>query len=167
MRLFAFTLIVFLLAACQSVPPIQQSSMQEIGVISGERCFPSHGLPPMTVYAREVSTDLTFSKRVEEGAFYSLTVPAPGQYIVFALADPKGGYIPNTPQGRMGGYYSCAALFSMAQPDEFPKDNPDNPIPPCTDPSDDSPKPVFVETGVTTENIYICDWYNYELLPMP
>ena len=131
-----------------------------MGIISGNRCYPSEGMPPMTIYARNVSTQMTYSIHVTATNKYEIQVPAESKYIVFAWSD-AGAF---TSDSR-GGYYSCAGDF-IGQMTYLGKSNLHLK---CADADkeDQTPLSVTVRPSETTPEIYICDWSNQELVPRP
>lgn len=102
------------------------------GAIMGNLCYPSEGIPPLTVYAREIVTDqLYYIQTVENQQEYTLDVPAPGTYIIFAYTN-----------FGVGGTYSPAVPCGLTVN--------------CTD---HSPIALDVQPGATINGADICDFY--------
>jgi hypothetical protein len=103
--------------------------------IMGQLCYPSEGIPAMTVYAREVNTNQTYTlDTVENQADYSIQVPAPGTYIMFAWVG-----------GSIGGSYSQAVPCGLQAA--------------CTD---HTPIQLAMAAGGTMTGADICDYYGPE-----
>lgn len=136
------------------LPPIQ------LGTINGNLCYPSEGIPPMTVYARNVDTQATYAIHVDRTHEYQIQVPAEAAYIVFAWSD-AGVF---TPDSR-GGTYSCAGDFygQMMYRGKL------NVRLKCADTNkeDHTPLRVLVKPGEVTTDVYICDWGEQETVPQP
>jgi len=159
--IIGFVLLIGCACLALSVPSdISQSDLEEnMGHITGARCYPSEILPAMIVYAREIDTNQLISVDVDVAPVYTLTVPAPGQYIVFAWT---GSDRPTA--DSLGGHYSCDA-YSIGR--NFVDHDSSVPEPYCEDWSDHTPLPVEVTAGATVKNIHICDWYEPDLVPRP
>jgi hypothetical protein len=115
-----------------SVPPNPNPAA---GTIMGGLCYPSEGIPPLTVYAREVNTNQTYTiQTAQNQGEYSIQVPAPGTYILFAYTDFGGG-----------GSYSQAVPCGLTVA--------------CTD---HSLIQLDVQAGATVTEANICDWYGPE-----
>lgn len=172
---FMWTALVLALASCNfanskvvtqtaekektPTPDIAQSSIH-MGIISGNLCYPSEGIPPMTIYARNVDTRMTYAIHVTATNKYEIEVPAENQYFVFGWSD-AGAFTPDS----LGGYYSCNGDFN-GQMTYLGKGNLQLK---CADADkeDHTPLRVSVRPNETTSEIHLCDWSNQELVPKP
>jgi len=130
----------------------------EVATVRGKLCYPSEGIPPMTVYARSVRTQATYSTHVEAGADFEIELVAPDEYVLFAWTD-AGVF---TEESR-GGVYSCIGMFT-GQMGYLGKAGVDLT---CHDPEDHTPLIVRVEPGASVETIYVCDFYSEDSVPRP
>lgn len=127
------------LLACRVSGVTPTLTQPAVGVISGKLCYPSEGIPPMTIYARHVDTQETFSLAVPAGTReYQLQVP-PGSYYLFAWTEDG-----------IGGSYSYFVTCGLSV------DCPDHRL-----------IPVPVQAGETVRGIDICDFYDPESVPKP
>ncbi len=140
-------------------------------IIGGRLCFGSERIPPMTVYARNIDTGATFSINVERGSLnYTLEVPAPANYIVFAwtTGDPFGS-TPFAPSDSRGGMYTCAGDF-VGQMQYFGKGRAN---PKCYGPNTPVPlenhTPIVVRArpGEQISDAFICDFDIGMSVPQP
>lgn len=110
-------------------PPVQK----KVGKVTGKLCYPSEGIPPLTVYLKNNSTgDWQSLDTAQNQATYTFDDVPAGSYIAFAY--PKS--------------YSVSGSFSPAVPCGLTVS--------CTD---HKPTVFNVEGGKTTSGIDICDWY--------
>jgi hypothetical protein len=145
----AVCLCLVLLVGCGSTPaatpdavPATASDVEPPppGIISGGLCFPSDYIPPMTLYARNVDTQQTFSIQVPvDTAEYRMEIPVEGTYVVFAWTD-----------SGFGGSYSQFVPCGLSVE--------------CTD---HSLIPIPVRPGATVTGIDVCDFYSEESVPKP
>lgn len=109
------------------------------GVVWGEVCYPSEGVPAMTLYFQNIQTSETLSFPIQENqTSYRYELPA-GVYIAFAwLPDREAG-------GSYSEYVLCGAGAN------------------CTD---HTLVPFLVQEDHVTTGVDICDWYgDAQLLP--
>lgn len=125
-----------------SIPLPAGVSAPTTGRIEGVLHFPSEGIPPLTVYARNVDTNETLTIATEENAqtFVFEDVP-PGVYHLFAwVADGSG----------LGGAYTQAVLCGLTVE--------------CTD---HTLIQVPVAAGQMSGGVDIGDWYEPSVVPLP
>jgi hypothetical protein len=153
-RLLAAAILILLvgsLQACGRTPATPQPALvaqpsataallPEPGIISGRLCYPSEGIPPMTLYARNVDTQETFSQEVAANTTeYEMEIPVEGSYIVFAWTE-----------SGMGGSYSQFVPCGLS-----------------VDCPDHSLIPIPVRPGEKTTGVDVCDFYAPESVPAP
>jgi len=139
--------------------PSSAGQPAKFGIIGGKLCYPSEGIPPMTIYARNVDTHATYSIHVEKGASdYEIQIPMEGRYIVFAWTD-AGAFT----QDSRGGTFSCAGAFH-GQMTYLGKNGVNLK---CADREDHAPIVISVKLGETTSDAYVCDFYSEESVPKP
>ena len=131
---------------------------QVIAVVSGRLCYPSEAIPPMTVYAREVESQATYSVHVAGANDFELLVPTPGQYVLFGWTD-AGVFT----EESLGGIHSCHGVF-VGQMNYLGKDGVDLP---CGDPEDHTPLVLDLDVAENVDNIYVCDFYSQQSVPKP
>lgn len=103
------------------------------GWVSGSICYPGDKNPPIVLYLKNTATGILTRKEISPSQpHYSLTVP-PGEYTAYAL----------TVGTEVAGVYSEAVLCGQDAA--------------CTD---HRPRSFRVQSGQTTANIDLCDWYN-------
>jgi hypothetical protein len=143
-----------------TLAPEKSSPLVNLGIISGNLCYPSEGIPPLTVYALNVDTQVAYALHVQETDEFQIQVPAEGRYTVFAWTD-AGAFTPDS----LEGHYSCAGDF-LGQMSYLGKGSIHLQ---CTDADKESHTPliVTVKPNETTANIYICDWSSQEIVPKP
>ncbi len=108
------------------------------GSITGRVCYPSEGIPPLTVYAQNVSTFELFSQEQDEGMDeYIFSGLPPAEYIVFAYTNF------GDPAADLGGGYTVYLSCDNAQGQ-------------C---ADHSPVILQLSPGQTITGADICDWY--------
>ncbi len=126
-----------------AVEPGQDSAGR--GTVTGNICYPSEGVPAVTIYAQSIYDDSWFSLEYP-GGWGEYTFPGipPGEYIFFAYVDEPG-------IDFSGGYTAYVTCGMGAD---------------CTD---HSLLAVHIDAGATVEEIDICDWYGPEgfLPPRP
>lgn len=120
--------------------------INQFGSISGWLCYPSEDIPPMTIYARDIETQKTFSIHVAKDNKYKIKVPT-GNFIVFAWTD----VCVITPDSK-GGIYSCYSKELSKQ------SYPDKNFQGCKDPSGHEPIVVSVKANNNVADINICDF---------
>ena len=126
--------------------------------MEGQLCYPSEGIPPLIISARNLHTGEVFSEKVARNTSrYRLDIPTSGQYVVFAWTDPElfGG------PARLGGTYSCYSLF-IAQSGRF---NPEQGG--CVDFEDHEPIVIVIEDSTNIKDVPICDYYSQQHVPPP
>ena len=102
------------------------------GTVSGKICYPSEGIPPMTVYFEDINSgDVAELAIARSQNNYSTQLPA-GSYHVYAWR----------PDFSIGGSYSAAVACGLSAG--------------C---SDHSMLQVVVEADTETGNVDVCDWY--------
>ena len=122
--------------------PVPAGASQGNGRIEGLLHYPSEGIPPLVVYARNVTTSETLQVATGENqqTFIIEDVPA-GVYHVFAwVADGNG----------LGGAYTQAVPCGLS-----------------VDCTDHSLIQVPVAAGQTATGIDIGDWYEQSVVPLP
>jgi len=102
------------------------------GSVSGAVCYPSEGIPPMTLYFQNVDDQSVSSFPHPDGSSSYLVELDPGTYVAFAYPDGMS----------IGGSYSQAVACGLSAN--------------CTD---HSLIPFSVQAGQETVGIDICDWY--------
>ena len=112
------------------------------GSIEGILHYPSEGIPPLTVYARNVTTSETFliSTTENQQAFVIEDLP-PGVYYVFAWVSDASG---------LGGAYTQAVPCGLS-----------------VDCTDHTLIQVPVAAGQTTTGVDVGDWYEQSVVPLP
>jgi hypothetical protein len=122
--------------------PLPPGTALSMGRIAGRLAFPSEGIPPLAVYARNVASGETIGVGTEENqeSYTIEDVPA-GVYYVFAWVSDGNG---------IGGAYTQAVLCGLAAE--------------CTD---HSLIEVPVAGGQTTQGVDITDWYEQSVVPLP
>lgn len=124
-----------------SVPP-PAGTILGTGRISGSVHFPSEGIPPLAVMARNVSTGETFGVGTEAGQqTFTIEEVPPGVYFVFAWVSDGNG---------QGGAYTRAVPCGLTAD--------------CTD---HSLIEVPVAGGQTTSGVDIADWSDPAIVPPP
>ncbi|MBN1427689.1 MAG: hypothetical protein JXB07_04835 [Anaerolineae bacterium] len=105
------------------------------GTATGGICFPSEGVPAVTVYAQNTA-DNSLVRLDYPGGWGDYVFPGipPGDYVFFAY--------PEDESITMAGGYTQAVLCGLGAE--------------CTD---HSLIVVHIEAGVTVEGVDICDWY--------
>jgi hypothetical protein len=94
----------------------------------------------MTIYARNVDTQQTFSIHVPVDTLeYQIEIPVEGTYVVFAWTD-----------SGMGGSYSHFVTCGLS-----------------VECSDHTLIPIPVKVGETVSGVDICDFYSEEDVPEP
>jgi hypothetical protein len=126
--------------------------------VGGRLCYPSEGIPPMTVYARDAQSQATYSIHVNGASQFEIELPAPGDYMVFAWTD-AGDFT----EGSLGGSYSCLGMFA-GQMIYLGKGQVDLT---CRDQEDHTPLVVSVDPGDNVGDVYVCDFYSQESVPRP
>lgn len=110
------------------------------GRVSGQICYPSERIPPMTLYLIAAGGAVTTLDTVANQVRYQIDLP-PGEYIAFAWVE----------EYQLGGIYSQAVVCGLAEP--------------C---DDHSPARIPVSAGGTAANIDLCDWaFTASSLPVP
>ena len=138
--------------AAESATP-EATQAAQMGTISGQLCYPSEDISSMTVYARNAETQKTYSVRVANDNQYQIQVPAGSSYWVFAWT---GGTEQN-----LGGVYSCFGVFAG----QLEYDN-RQPLT-CGDRGDHTPLTVLVEPDQEVTDIYVCDFDDQDVVPLP
>lgn len=112
-----------------------------MGTVNGNLCYPSEGIPAMTAYFREITTNqVTEIPIVDNQATYSIQL-TPGTYYAFAWM----------PVYQVGGMYTKAVPCGLAIA--------------CTD---HDPIAFELSAGETVAGIDICDWViPLDKLPVP
>jgi hypothetical protein len=125
-----------------SVPLPAGVSAPTTGRIEGTLSYPSEGIPPLVVYARNVATGETLVVATEENqqSYVIEDVPA-GSYHVFAWVSDGNS---------LGGAYTQAVLCGLTVE--------------CTD---HTLIEVPVQAGALTAGIHIADWYEQSVVPPP
>jgi hypothetical protein len=122
--------------------PLPAGVSQGTGAIEGRLHFPSEGIPPLVVYARNVATGATFGiATAENQPTFTLSDLPPGVYHVFAWVSDGNG---------LGGAYTQAVVCGLTAE--------------CTD---HALIAVPVPAGRTTTGIDIADWYDQSVVPLP
>jgi len=115
-------------ATQKALPP---TPLPPSGQVSGHICYPSENIPEMLAYFRNVSDNrLTELPISEDQDTYTLQLPE-GTYVAYAWA----------PEYQVGGMYSRAVTCGLAEA--------------C---NDHTPVTFKVESGISLENVDICDW---------
>lgn len=110
------------------------------GFVSGSVCYPSEGIPPMTVYLQESgSQTYTAVPIAQNQGSFNAEVPV-GSYTAYAWL----------PDFSIGGSYSQAVPCGL--------------LASCTD---HSLITFEVSGGLTTEGVDVCDWYAQDQVPYP
>ncbi len=109
--------------------------------VSGNVCYPSEGIPPMTVYIQETTTNAVVEVAIAQNqSTYEADVP-PGTYMAYAWL----------PDFSIGGGYTHAVPCGLSVN--------------CTD---HSPLQFLVVDGQTATGIDVCDWYGGPFdIPLP
>ena len=112
-----------------------------LGTVNGNICYPGEGIPAMTIYFREITTNqITEIPVVDNQVNYSIQL-TPGEYYAFAWMP---GY-------QVGGMYTKAVPCGLAIT--------------CTD---HDPIAFKLRSGETVAGIDICDWViSLDKLPVP
>ncbi len=104
----------------------------EVGTVTGQVCYPSEGIPPMTIYAQDWSTGVTLNLDHLDGSQqYAFGYLPPGEYVFFAYTNFGG-------TDELSGGYTEYVL------------NPEGSHNLVT---------VTVNAGDTITGVDICDWY--------
>jgi hypothetical protein len=100
--------------------------------VSGKVCYPTEGIPAMTAYFQETTTNAVVELPIATNqTSYKINLPS-GTYIAYAWM----------PDFSLGGLYSNAVPCGLKAS--------------CTD---HNPLPFTVKTGETLTGIDLCDWY--------
>jgi hypothetical protein len=100
--------------------------------VSGKVCYPAEGIPAMTAYFQETSSNKVVELPIATNqTTYKITLPS-GTYIAYAWM----------PDFSLGGLYSKAVPCGLK-----------------TSCKDHTPLPFTVKTGETLTGIDLCDWY--------
>jgi hypothetical protein len=122
--------------------PLPAGATQGTGSLQGVVHFPSEGIPPLTIYARNVATNETFNLTTAENqADFTLAGVAPGVYHVFAWVSDGSG---------LGGAYTQAVPCGLS-----------------VDCTDHTLIAVPVAAGQPTTGVDIADWYDQSVVPLP
>jgi hypothetical protein len=113
------------------------------GTVAGKMCYPSSGIPPMTIYAENVETGELLEKSHAGDLQYTFSGIPPGEYYFYAYT-VGGGTIPE----GIGGGYTVAVPCGLS-----------------VDCEDHTMLPVRVEPGGSVTGIDICDWYSQDTIP--
>lgn len=112
------------------------------GSLQGLLHYPSEGIPPLVVYARNVATNETFSiSTAENQQDFTLAGLPQGVYHVFAWVSDGNG---------LGGAYTQAVPCGLT-----------------VDCTDHSLIQVPVAAGQTSTGVDIADWYEQSVVPLP
>ncbi len=107
------------------------------GTVMGRMCYPSSGIPPMVIFAQEITTGAILQlPHADSTQYVFANIPA-GDYVFFAytrIAEPGGS--------ELGGAYT--AFVTCGQ---------------TADCQDHTLLTVHVEAGQTVGGVDICDWY--------
>jgi hypothetical protein len=134
-------------ATLQAGSPTQQPTLtaenleSQTGTVEGSICYPSEGIPPMTLYIQPlIGGDAVAVPIAQNQSTYS-TQLAPGNYTAFAwLLDFS-----------LGGSYSQAVACGLEAG--------------CTD---HTLIEFSVMAGTTTSGVDVCDWYgDFDSVPLP
>lgn len=114
------------------------STNNKKGTVTGNLCYPSEGIPPGTIIAKNISTGETFSQKYPGTTVYPSTEFSfqlnPGTYhFKFELNDGVSGY-----------YNKCAKTMELVD---------------CTPDENHQPLSVVVDSNKTTTGVSICDFY--------
>lgn len=105
---------------------------EQLGTVMGQICYPSEGIPPMTIYAQNRATGVTLDLDHSDGSQqYAFGYLPPGEYVFFAYTNFGGT------DELSGGYTEYV-------------NNPDG---------SHNLIPVAVGSGETVSGVDICDWY--------
>jgi hypothetical protein len=120
---------------------LQPTSTPVTGNVTGAICYPSEGIPAMTAYFQETTSDAIVELPITEGqSEYTIDLP-PGKYIAYA-------WLPD---------FSYGGLYSKAVPCGLRKS--------CTD---HAALPITVAAGNPVKGVDICDWYTGPfIIPYP
>lgn len=119
-------------AAPAVVPSTSPSPPPQTGILTGQVCYPSESIPPMTAYFENTSTHAVISIAIaQDQGSYSVDLPA-GVYYAYAWVAEYG----------IGGSYSQMVPCGLTAA--------------CTD---HNLIEVNVAAGSTTGGADICDWY--------
>ena len=107
-----------------------------LGSVAGKLCYPSEGIPPLTLYLQNTSTQAYIVQNVpaNTGSYVFSDVPE-ASYIAFAYTDGTG-------VNSLGGAYTPAVPCGLSVS--------------CTN---HKPLAFGVAAGLTASGIDICDWY--------
>ncbi len=110
--------------------------------VSGSTCYPSEYIPPLTVYARDVKTNRTYSVELKEDeTSYKIKIPEEGEFLFFSWTNEKESW---------GAIYSKAVPCGLSDT--------------CTD---HTPILVPIKLGENISKIDICDYYSADSVPKP
>jgi hypothetical protein len=119
-------------AAMTQAAPAVEEAMEQLGTVTGQVCYPSEGIPPMTIYAQNRATGVTLSLDHPDGSQqYTFGNLPPGEYVFFAYTNFGSG------EELSGGYTEYV-------------NNPDG---------SHNLVPVQVGPGATVTGVDLCDWY--------
>lgn len=134
-------------ATLQAGSPTQQATAtienleSQTGTVEGSICYPSEGIPPMTLYFQPlIGEDAVAVPVAQDQSTYS-TQLAPGNYTAFAWL----------PDFSLGGSYTQAVACGLQVG--------------CTD---HTLIEFSVMAGNTTSGVDVCDWYgDFDSVPLP
>ena len=116
--------------------PAEETPQPTNGMVEGKVCFPSEGIPPMTIFFQSVQNGSYTELPINQNqSTYQESLPA-GRYIAFAYPNDTVEY---------GGLYSQAVPCGLTTA--------------CTD---HSAIEFEIAPGGTTSDVDICDWYTGE-----
>ena len=115
-----------------------ESLNSEKGTVTGNLCYPSEGIPPGTIIAKNVSTGETFSQK------YNGTAVDPSSKFSFSLSQGTYHFKFELGNGLSGYYNKCAKTMDSVD---------------CNPPENHDHLNVIVNSNKTTAGISICDFY--------
>ncbi|HBP51475.1 MAG: hypothetical protein US68_C0008G0010 [Candidatus Shapirobacteria bacterium GW2011_GWE1_38_10] len=126
----------------ETMPPTiipTDSINSEKGTVTGNLCYPSEGIPPGTIVAKNISTGETFTQK------YDGTAVDPSSKFSFPLSPGIYHFKFEVGSGGSAGYYNkCAKTMTSAD---------------CTPDENHQHLDVLVESDQTTSEISLCDFY--------
>jgi len=123
---------------------INQNKKENYGSINGKLCYPSDGVPGLTIFIKNIKTNKiikTTTKSCFDNCSYRVNNIPIGEYIVYACTTQP--IYDNV--HLFGGYFKECFSSSMDKPHK--------------------PSIFSVKSNITTENIDICDFYGNLIIP--
>ncbi len=126
--------------------------------VYGKSFYPSEYIPDMTVYARDVKTNKTYSVKVPGTMTYKMSLPAPATYIFFSWTTEKLGQNFGSAEK-----YKVGAVLSEC-------DGSSQEI--CDGHKQHLPKQITLKSGQVIKNLQVANYYypqddNFNYVPKP